>query len=160
VNAGVGSHTTVDCLGRLERDVLVHKPNFVVIMLGINDSWIYKDKTESAVPLATYTANLHKMVAAITATGARPILMTPNPVAAPKYPPKHNAVLRTYADAMRAVARADKIPLVDVYGRWAELSIEGRDLNQLMTDSMHPNAQGQALIAQLLVDEFASLLRK
>ena len=40
--------------------------------------------------------------------------------------------------------------LIDVYQRFAELAIEGTDLNTLFTDGMHPNPAGQSVIAEML----------
>jgi lysophospholipase L1-like esterase len=37
INAGIGGHTTVRGLSRLERDVLWYKPHVVVVAFGIND---------------------------------------------------------------------------------------------------------------------------
>jgi lysophospholipase L1-like esterase len=90
------------------------------------------------------------MIAALRGRGIEPILMTPNPVAAPQYPPTRNVTLRPYVDAVRDLARTRDVPLVDVYARFAELAIEGTDLNTLFTDAMHPNPRGHELIAEWL----------
>ena len=39
VNAGIGGNKIHDLLGRLDRDVLVHKPDWVTVSIGINDVW-------------------------------------------------------------------------------------------------------------------------
>jgi acyl-CoA thioesterase-1 len=154
INAGVGGHTTVDGLARFDRDVLAHKPTHVVIMFGINDSWIDKGQAASRVTVADYSANLKKMLAALKQQKITPILMTSNPVAAPRYPPERNVTLKKYVEAMRDVARTEEVRLIDVYARFAEMALEGTDLNTLFTDAMHPNPKGHAVIAEMLLGAF------
>ena len=52
INAGVGGNTTADALARFEPDVLARKPDFVVIMFGLNDSWIDEGKTRTRLTVA------------------------------------------------------------------------------------------------------------
>lgn len=154
VNSGIGGHTTADGLGRFQRDVLAHEPSHVVIMFGLNDSWVDVGKTASRLTAAEYEKNLRKMLAELKSRNVKVILMTPNPAIAPTYPPHRNVTLKPYVEAVRRVARAENLPLIDVYARFGELALEGTDLNTLFTDAMHPNPQGQALIAGMLLEVF------
>lgn len=157
-NAGVGGNTTTQGLARLQRDVLDRKPHYVVVMFGLNDSWVDSGRSESRVSIDDYRANLRTMIAQLRGQGASTVLMTPNPAIAPKYPPHRNVTLKGYVEAVRDVARAELVPLVDVYRRFAELGIEGADLNALFTDAMHPNPAGQRMIAEMLSARFDGLL--
>jgi acyl-CoA thioesterase-1 len=154
INAGIGGHKTSDGLARFDRDVLAHQPTHVVIMFGINDSWVDAGKTTSRLSTADYTGNLRKMVARLQERKITPVLMTPNPVAAPRYPPERNRTLKAYVEAVRSLARQEQVPLLDVYARFAELALEGTDINTLFTDGMHPNPQGHTVLAKLLLQEF------
>lgn len=160
VNAGIGGQTTANGVARLEKAVIAEKPRFVVIMYGINDSWIEQGNTKSTIALADYSANLKKMIVALRSQQITPILMTANPVAAPKYPPERDALLKKYVEAMRAVAKSETVRLVDVHARYGELAKKGTDPNTLLTDAMHPNPKGHALIADLLTKVFRDLLGK
>jgi len=157
VNAGIGGHTTANGLARFEKDVLAQNPTAVVIMFGLNDSWIDDGKTASRLTVAEYRQNLQTMVKALKSRGPTVILMTPNPAIAPKYGPERNITLRPYVDAVRDLAREERLELVDVYARFAELPLEGIELNSLFTDAMHPNPSGQKLIADLLAARFREL---
>ena len=75
------------------------------------------------------------------------------------YGPERNVTLKPYVDAVRELARAEQIELIDVYARFAELALEGVDLNSLFTDAMHPNPAGQKLIAEMLIARFRPLFR-
>ena len=158
INAGVGGNTTADALARFEPDVLARKPDFVVIMFGLNDSWIDEGKTRTRLTVAQYRDNLRSMIATLKARGIRVVLMTPNPAIAPRYGPERNITLRPYVEAVREIARGEGLPLVDVYSRFAELALEGVELNTLFTDAMHPNPKGQRLIAEMLIERFRPLL--
>ena len=158
ITAGSGGNTTADGLARLETDVLSHDPHFVVIMFGLNDSWIDEGKTASRLTVEQYRDNLAQMVSRLRGRGIAVVLMTPNPAIAPAYPAARNVTLKTYVAAVRTLARRERLPLVDVYGRFAELAIEGADLNSLFTDAMHPNPAGQKLIAAMLTEQFGELL--
>jgi acyl-CoA thioesterase-1 len=160
INAGIGGHTTADGLARLDRDVLAHRPGHVVIMFGLNDSWVDPGKTTSRLSAAQYEQNLRQLLARTRAARIAPLLMTPNPVAAPGYPPERNVTLKKYVEAVREVARAEKVPLIDVYARFAELTLEGVSLNDLYTDGMHPNPRGQGILAELLARHFEVLLKR
>jgi acyl-CoA thioesterase-1 len=157
-NSGIGGNTTADGLARFETDVLAHKPSFVVIMFGLNDSWIDEGRTQSRLTVDQYRANLLEMLKRLSDRGISTILMTPNPAIAPTYPPARNVTLKPYVDAVRGLAQQRQAPLIDVYRRFAELQIEGADVNGLFTDAMHPNAAGQKIIADMLAEQFRELL--
>jgi lysophospholipase L1-like esterase len=154
INAGIGGNTTADGLARFEIDVLAHEPNFVVIMFGLNDSWIDDGQTRSRLTVDQYRSNLATMVQRLRDRGVETILMTPNPAIAPKYPAARNVTLKPYVNVVRELAQREQLPLVDVYRRIAEMAIEGVDLNSLFTDAMHPNPAGQKLIAGMLAAQF------
>jgi lysophospholipase L1-like esterase len=159
INAGVGGHTTADALQRFDRDVLGHKPSHVVIMFGLNDSWVDQGKTTSRLTAKEYGDNLRKMVATLKKKEIFPLLMTPNPVIAPTYLAERNVRLKKYVNAMRSVARDEKVRLVDAYALFGELGLEGVPLNSMFTDAMHPNSRGHEAIAGLLINEFKDLLK-
>ena len=158
INAGVGGHTTADGLTRFDRDVLEKRPSHVVIMFGLNDSWIDSGKSASRLTVARYRDNLRTMIAALRGKGIEVVLMTPNPTAPPTCEPARNVTLKPYVEAVRELAAAERIGLVDVYRKFAELAIEGVELNTLFTDGIHPNPAGQRLIADMLVERFRPLL--
>ena len=158
INAGIGGHTTADGLARFEKDVLDKRPDCVVIMFGLNDSWIDSGKSTSRVTVSRYRDNLRTMIATLRAKEIKVVLMTPNPTTPPTYEPTRNATLKPYVEAVRELAASEKLGLIDVYRKYAELAIEGVDLNTLFTDGIHPNPAGQKLIADMLVERFRSLL--
>ena len=169
VNAGVGSDTTATAAARFERDVLAHEPDLVVIQLGINDSAVdvWKNATEPRVPIDEYERRLEEFVTAIEARGATVVLMTPNPLrwtdrlkalyGKPPYdaddPDGFNLLLRDYAERVRRVAARNGVPLVDSFRLFTEYGRgEGRSVDDLLLDGMHPNDAGHALEADALLE--------
>lgn len=160
INAGIGGNTTAHGLARFEKDVLAHQPHYVVLMFGLNDSWIDPAKTTSRLSAQQYRENLEQMLARLKSQGVKVVLMTPNPALRPAYGPERNATLKPYVDAVRTIAAEQNLPLVDVYRHFAELALETPDVNTLFTDAMHPNPAGQRVIADLLHSYFAAELTK
>jgi acyl-CoA thioesterase-1 len=149
INAGIGGNTTEHGLMRFQADVLDRKPQLVVIMFGLNDSWIDAGESASRLTVHEYQANLDTMLELLIGHGSKIVLMTPNPALAPGYGPERNATMRPYVDVVRQLAKHHELPLVDVYQHFAELAQE-REINSLFTDDMHPNPAGQKQIADLL----------
>jgi len=169
INAGVPSNTTRDARARFSRDVLDQKPDTVIIQFGINDAtvdvWQQPPVSQPRVALQEYSTNLTCFVAELRRQGARAILMTPNPMRwteklrslygkppySPGDPDGFNVLLRTYAQAMREVARQTGVALVDVYATFQAYGAEpNHSLDDLLLDGMHPNDKGHRLIADLL----------
>ncbi|MCG8373793.1 MAG: SGNH/GDSL hydrolase family protein [Balneolales bacterium] len=82
VNSGISYNTTTDALRRLDRDVLVHEPDWVFISLGTFDAQrlnIAPDRT--LVPLSETWENLATVQQVITEEIENPLVwITPTPV--------------------------------------------------------------------------------
>jgi lysophospholipase L1-like esterase len=170
INKGVPGNSTADALKRFDKDVLSLRPHMVLIQFGINDSavdvWRKPPATQPRVPLDEYAANLKTMVRRLRDAGAEVVLMTPNPVrwtpelrqlySSPPYDPSDpdgwNVLLRDYAAAVRRLAAAEKVELVDVYTAFEHYGAQpGQSMDDLLLDGMHPNARGHRLIADLIL---------
>jgi lysophospholipase L1-like esterase len=153
VNAGVGGNTTAQGLKRMQADVLDRKPGVVVVLFGTNDCRL--DEPKVAVPLATYEANLKKIVDQCRKAGATVVLCTPPPIDAGPYFKRHKKepfdeagglekVLDDYRAAARRVAEATKAPLVDLN----QLLAKEKPDEWRSPDGVHPTPKGYALIAK------------
>ncbi len=174
INQGVPSNRTTDALERFETDVRACKPDVVILMFGINDSAVdvWRGATEPRVPLETYRKNLTTMVQALKADGAKPILLTSQPMcwtdklkelyAGPPYHEKSpydaadplgfNATLVPYVAVVRQIAQQEEVPLVDLHQMFMDHhSVEGQALSDLLLDGMHPNDRGHRMIADALL---------
>lgn len=174
VNQGIPGNRTTDAVQRFDTDVRAYKPDVVIFLFGINDSAVdvWRDATEPRVPLEAYRANLTRMVRALKADGAIPILATPQPMhwtdklkSLYAGPPHHkrspysaddplgfNATLVDYVQVVRDVARQEQVTLVDLHQQFMDYhDVEGQDLSELLLDGMHPNDKGHRMIADALL---------
>ncbi|WP_417392132.1 SGNH/GDSL hydrolase family protein [Gimesia sp.] len=179
VNSGIGGHTTQQAVARFEKDVLQHDPDLVVIQYGINDSavdvWRDPPATQSRVSVEQYAANLRKMIRQLKEKQLDVILMTPNSLrwiprmqklyGKPPYDPEDvqgfNVLLKSYAAAVRKIAKEEHVPLVDVYAAFENYDKQpNQAADNLLLDGMHPNTKGQKLVADLLLPQIKAVLAK
>ncbi|HEX2862413.1 MAG TPA: GDSL-type esterase/lipase family protein [Lacunisphaera sp.] len=178
VNAGQGGDNTADMLARLERDVLAHAPEVVVLLAGTNDLL----NSRHAVPLEQYRENLHTLAQRITATKARLILLALPPAHAPYLLQRHPAAFYgadgpgsrvTAGNAViRELARERQVPLVDVFAAFAAAGGASDQANSLLrntansgkADGIHPTPAGYrlmgGLVAEVLIREDLQAARR
>jgi lysophospholipase L1-like esterase len=168
INAGVGGshtgrladnalHKRKHALDRFDEAVRDRKPDVVIIQFGINDSWVDKGGKEgkSRIPLPAYRANLTYMVRTLKSDGARVLLMTPNAIGNGAERWRYDR-LAGYAGAVREIAKAEGVELVDVWKAFGVYATgKGKRLEDLLLDRVHPNDAGHALVAGLLVKALA-----
>lgn len=179
-NAGVPSNTTAQAVKRLQTDVLAYKPRIVVMQFGINDSaidvWKKPPATEPRVSKEAFIANYRSMIAATQKAGAKVILMTTNPLrwhsktrelyGEPPYKPDaedgfESPTLLAYNDALRALAKELKVPLVDVHAAYPAFAAKKKTfITDMLPDGMHPGDPGHELVAELLVPAIRGVLMK
>lgn len=82
INAGISNNTTTDALRRMNRDVLGHDPDWVIVHLGLFDvQRLSFTQNRTLIPLAETWENLATIDDAIeTVTKNPPIWITPTPV--------------------------------------------------------------------------------
>lgn len=121
VMSGVGGNDTIRGVARLDTDVLVHKPDLVVVMFGVNDE--NRGTNGNVVPVPVYRTNLETIVERVRGVGGDVLLMTPSM----KNPGWVATVgnMAEYAQAMREVAEAKQLCLIDHYRAWERLPERG-----------------------------------
>jgi lysophospholipase L1-like esterase len=125
INAGVPGDTTARALKRLERDVLAHSPDIVLITLGGND-------LKNGIDAETASDNLKMIVSLIQNQGARVI------IGGLSIPFRDRGFGRAY-EKLADETGATLIPNI----------LEGILGNRkLMSDPIHPNDAGYNIIAK------------
>lgn len=170
LNAGVSGETAAMGASRLERDVLMHNPDLVVIAFGLNDAM----DADSQLNLVRYRAALNEMLAAIRASGAECIVMTcshmctyiPSSVcaaqlreiAAHAVKVQTSGTLGAYMRVARAVALQHGAALADAYAFWEALAQNGVDTTALLSNGInHPTREAHDIfVAELLRTMLAS----
>jgi acyl-CoA thioesterase I len=103
-NKGIGGQNAQQMIDRIDRDVAAEHPALVIWQTGTND--FLQD-----VPVATFAAQLRDGIARLRATGADVVLMEPQYMIRPV----HDGTYRRYVATMRAVAAAERVPVVRRY---------------------------------------------
>ena len=142
INAGKSGHTTTNGLGRIQQDVLVHKPHLVTVMFGLNDV------AKGTIDL--YRKNLIEIVTKCRSAGAEVILCTPNAVS--ETPDRPIAKVATFAEVVRAVAHQMSVPLADAHASLGALRESAAETWRLsMSDEIHPNLRGHRRLAEAIL---------
>jgi lysophospholipase L1-like esterase len=134
-NAGIAGNRTDQMRDRVAGDVLVHDPDLVFVLGGVND-------LANGVPVADILANLRDVVRQIRESGARVVIGTTTPW---NQNPRPSRLVELNA-GIRALAAELGLTLVDFHA--ATVGADGRWLPDTTRDGLHPNQAGAELMAQ------------
>lgn len=123
INAGVSGDTTLDAINRFDRDVLERDPKIVIVLLGGND-------VMRRMPTKEAASRIDEITRRVQERGALVVLVT------------FNAGGGDLANAVERIARERGCPLVPnvLSGLFGDA--------ELMSDAVHPNAKGYAIVAE------------
>ncbi len=126
VNAGVNGDTTVNLLRRIDRDVVPHRPDRVILLVGMNDlgtaygqrlnKTYYRAVKRVGVELtpARFAWSYRRLIAALRRrTGARLALCTLTTLSERPGHSSH-ALVDAYSTVVRALALQEGLDLIDV----------------------------------------------
>lgn len=158
INAGIGGTLAKTSVARLDKHVLNHDPDLVIICFGLND--INGTKQE-------YLDALKQMFEKCTAQGVDVIFMTPNMLnthvaegtpevyldyAATTAEIQNSGKMDDYIYSAKALAESMGIAVCDCYSEWKKLS-ETQDITMLLENRInHPTAEMHELFANCLYD--------
>lgn len=160
LNAGVGGHNSKQGLRRIEKDVLAHQPDLVIVFFGTNDLRV--DSERAHVPVAQYRKNLLTIIKKVRGVDADVILCTLPPINEEVYFTRHEkgsydaagglqALIESYRQAAQEVAKEMKVPLVDLN----QLLLKSPEW--LSRDGVHPSPKGTRIIAEHVAKEVKAL---
>ena len=164
VNAGCGGETASGGLARLDRDVIRHQPDLVLVAYGLNDA-----VSAGLDGLQAFRETVEAIVDRVRTGGeADLLLVTPNMMLTRLHPgiePRWRAaaprmlaaqqggVLAAYAEVLRGVARERATGLADVYAAWERLTRAGEDTTARLVNGLnHPDRGMHALAAETMFD--------
>ena len=161
INAGIGGNTSRQGLARLERDVLRHKPDAVILFFGTNDS--RRDAPKIHVPLEEYEKNLSEIVKRCQAIGAKVVLGTSPPIDTAAYYERHpetNYVavgglepwITKYRATVLRVGKSKNVPVVDLNQLLAKESTWRKP------DGVHPTEEGNQILARIFAKQIKPIL--
>lgn len=162
-NAGVSGDKADDALARFEDDVAAFEPDFVTILLGMNDGQ-YEPFSEET--FTTYRDGMTEIADRIDKLGAQAIALSPtmfdhHQLALRKNDPEfrfgdreffgeYNSLMGYYSGWLRETANQRKILFVNFWGALNDFTSTARLTEpdfSLVEDAIHPGAAGQFIMA-------------
>ncbi len=167
INAGISGDCASNGFKRLERDVLRHDPDLVVVCFGLNDCCGGKDT------LATYLESLMNIFKRVKEMGKEIIFMTPNmmntelsplikddillDVAKNTMEKQCNGVLDMFVNEAIKLCNMLDVKVCDCYKKWKHLHRCGVNTTELLANKInHPIAEMNRLFAISLVETILS----
>jgi lysophospholipase L1-like esterase len=153
VNMGTSGDTVLDLKERWETDVLDLKPDWLSVMIGINDVWRQFDKpfqTETHVDIATYETTLRELVRRTKPSLKGLVLMTPYYIE----PNPHDAMrarMDDYGAVVKRIAAEEGAILVDTQAAF-EPMLKHLYPAALCWDRVHPSMAGHMALAKAFLD--------
>jgi lysophospholipase L1-like esterase len=151
INSGIGGHTTVNALERIERDVFRYQPDVVLVEFGINDSgnWKQEDKRRLNVSHPQYHFNLVKIISLIRVnTEAVVVLIANHNINRPEPMPmgmSHGEANRSYNETVREIADHQGLLLLDM-----EKEFPSGEDGYLRVDGVHLSLKGNKTYADIV----------
>jgi lysophospholipase L1-like esterase len=149
INMGTGGNTVRDLKARWQSDVLALKPDWLSVMIGINDVWRQFDnplQTEKHVGLNEFEQTLDELMRSTLPHLSGLILMTPYFVEPNRADPMRK-MMDLYGDSVRGLAKRYPAILVDTQMAWDEVLPEIHSV-ALAPDRIHPNITGHMILAR------------
>lgn len=171
MNAGIRGDDAGDLRDRFDEDVAVWKPQYVTVLLGMNDG---RYKSFQRKNFEVYQRVMKEVLDRLRGIGARSIILSPTMFDHQQYAirdaekdfrfkrlaphAEYNAKLAFYGGWLREVARVRNLEFIDVWGPMNEFTkLTRREESDftILPDSIHPNPDGMALIAVEMAKFFA-----
>lgn len=153
VNKGISGNTVRDLKYRWDEDVLSQKPDWVSIMIGINDVWRQFDMPlirEKHVYKDEYEATLRQLVRDTLPWVEGIVLMTPYYLE-PNPSDAMRAAMDQYGACVRAIAEENGTVFVDTQAAFEPVLREIYPA-ALAWDRVHPSAVGHMVLARAFLN--------
>ncbi len=148
VNKGCSGNTVRDLKARWQADVLDQHPDWLSIMIGINDVWRQFDspkQVEQHVGLEEYRQTLCALIEQVRPQLKGLVLMTPYFLEPNRSDPMR-ARMDAYGDAVKDVAATYSAELVDTQAAFAPMLAVMHPM-AIAWDRVHPSSSGHARLA-------------
>ena len=155
-NAGIAGNTTTQMVARIDADVFAYSPQVLIFAGPTNDF-------QNSIPSNTTRANYESVFQACLTNGTRLIVTTCPPIDVAGASPWNTTALRRAGVIQHNLwltewAHARGVPVIDLWGVWAEASTGGWRTDATYTsDGVHPNYAAMWVAAGALVGTLPSV---
>jgi len=153
VNKGVSGFTVRNLKETWEENVHKQKPDWLSVMIGINDVWRHFDSakiTENLVGIDEYHDTLDELIQSSLPNIKGLILITPYYIDSNPNDPMR-IMMNAYGEKMKALAEKHNAILVDTQAGFDKI-LEHMHPMTLAWDRIHPNSSGHALLAKCFLE--------
>ncbi|MGI5893398.1 MAG: SGNH/GDSL hydrolase family protein [Candidatus Merdivicinus sp.] len=153
INMGISGNTTRDLKDRWQTDVMDLKPDWLSILIGINDVWRHFDRpfiVESQVGIAEYRANLEELIVKTLPTlKGGLILMTPYFMEQDKTDAMR-VMMDEYGAVVKELAQKYGAVLIDLQAEFDRYFAHNHPMS-VNWDYIHPDIVGHSIIARAIL---------
>lgn len=148
INRGVSGNRTVELLARWEKDCLALRPDWLSIMIGVNDVWRLRRESNGQVhvPLPDYVANYRSLLDQAKAVGIQKLILMSPTLIDKDLNSDLNLMLADYNQAVIELAKeygATYVPVRDSL----LAAIQAHPEVNWLHDGCHPTVAASAVIA-------------
>lgn len=157
-NMGVGGNTVRDLSARWDDDVLDLEPDWVCVMIGINDVWRQFDRfleVETHVRLPEYRSTLNSLVGMAKDKCQGVVVMSPF-FAEPNTDDPMRALMDEYGASAMEIANLNGAIFVDIQGELDALMVHVPPM-ALAWDRIHLSTAGHMMIAHAFLEAIRAL---
>lgn len=153
LNTGIGGNRVTDLEARWQEDVLDIKPDWLSVMIGINDVWRQYDNAlePDQVTIERYEAVYRKLLAQARPLLKGLVLMTPYFIESNPADPMRRD-MDAYGKVVEKLSNEFDAVFVDVQAAFDRYLVH-RPTQSLAGDRVHPNRTGHMIIARALLSE-------
>lgn len=161
INAGKGGNNTLDLLARVDKDVLIHQPELVILMVGTNDFL----NSKKMIDYSAYKSNLTEIVKKLKSEGMTLLIMSPPPVDSAYLFKRHdknlyvaapNQILDSASQILQKIAFENDALFLNLFEKFSALDLPKHNedlffrnqMNSGVKDGVHPTALGYHFIAE------------
>ncbi len=148
INSGINGHTVQDLLDRYPRDVVSHQPQYLTIMIGINDAYheFVGDGNDSL--LKNYELAYRKLIILVKAASpdTQIFLFTPYYIS-DKGDESLYTIMANYIQIVKNLGAEFKLPVLDVQALFHR-AVKQKPALEWAADQIHPVQDGHELIAK------------
>jgi len=148
INKGISGNTVRDLKGRWKRDVLDLNPDWLSIMIGINDVWQQMDNwtpRDYWITIDEYEQTLSGLIDSVAASLKGLVLMTPYVLQLDKTDEMRIKMDR-YGNVVRDIAQKYGAVFVDAQAAF-DKALQKVDWQRLSNDRVHMNDAGHKILA-------------
>jgi lysophospholipase L1-like esterase len=153
VNKGISGFTVRNLKEKWQENVHDQKPDWLSIMIGINDVWRHFDSfkmTENLVHIEEYEKTLDELIQSSLPNIKGLILITPYYIDNNPEDPMRK-MMNAYGEKVKSLAKKHNAILVDTQAGFDKL-LEHMHPMALAWDRIHPNSSGHALLAKCFLE--------